>query len=112
MQAYNNSSPTAWMIGEVISESPLLIQIEQRLTIDEDLLARIDAYADDHYITRSGFFSLAADEFLTAVEFKQFMPAFNDLLQKVADGKEISPDDQKKLDGFQAMSDIFTGKLK
>ena len=38
MQAYNNSSPTAWMIGEVISESPLLIQIEQRLTIDEDLL--------------------------------------------------------------------------
>lgn len=89
-----------------------MAKVKVQMTIDEDLLARIDAYADDHYITRSGFFSLAADEFLTAVEFKQFMPAFNDLLQKVADGKDISPDDQKKLDGFQAMSDIFTGKLK
>ena len=38
MQAYNNSSPSAWMIGEVINESPLEIQIEQRLIVDEDLL--------------------------------------------------------------------------
>ncbi len=38
MQAFQNSDPTAWMMGEVISTSPLQIQIEQRLTIDEDLL--------------------------------------------------------------------------
>lgn len=38
MQVYNNSSPSTWMIGEVVNESPLQIQIEQRLTIDEDLL--------------------------------------------------------------------------
>ena len=38
MQAFQNSDPTAWMMGEVINTSPLEIQIEQRLTIDEDLL--------------------------------------------------------------------------
>lgn len=38
MQAYENSAPTAWMMGKVISASPLKIEIEQRLTIDEDLL--------------------------------------------------------------------------
>lgn len=38
MQAFRNSDPTAWMLGEVISESPLQIKIEQRLTIDEELL--------------------------------------------------------------------------
>ena len=38
MQAFANSNPTAWMIGEVISDSPLQIRVEQRLTIDEGLL--------------------------------------------------------------------------
>ncbi len=89
-----------------------MAKVKVQMTIDEDLLAKVDAYADDHYITRSGFFSLAADEFLSALEFREMMPIFTGALQKAVEGKEISQDDQKKLEAFQAMSDMFMGKLK
>ena len=36
LDAVKNADPTAAMLGEVISISPLEIQIEQRLTIDAD----------------------------------------------------------------------------
>ena len=38
LQAYDNSDPSTWMIGKVTKESPLQIQIEQRLTLDSDNL--------------------------------------------------------------------------
>ena len=38
LQAYANSDPSTWMLGEVKDDNPLKIQIEQRLTLDKDNL--------------------------------------------------------------------------
>ena len=38
LQAYENADPSTWMLGEVTNTDPLEIEVEQRLTLDEDNL--------------------------------------------------------------------------
>jgi len=51
------------------------------LTVRSDLLERIDAFADGNGMTRSGFMSLAATQYLNAVEA---MPSVNKMLNAMA----------------------------
>lgn len=51
------------------------------VTFDSDLLERIDAYADENGMTRSGFLAYAAKQFLNSVEL---MPATKNLMVNMA----------------------------
>lgn len=53
LQAVENSDPTTWMLGEVVSSDPLEIQVEQRLTLDEDNLILTRNVSD--YMTFASF---------------------------------------------------------
>lgn len=51
------------------------------VTIREDLLERMDNYADDNGMTRSGLIAVAVTQYLNAVEA---MPSVNKLLNAMA----------------------------
>ena len=51
------------------------------VTIREDLLARMDDYADENGMTRSGLIAMAVTQYLNAVEA---MPSVNKLLNAMA----------------------------
>ena len=55
------------------------------VTLREDLLERIDAYADENGMTRSGFLSVAAVQYLNAVEAA---PSVNKMLAAMAAAAE------------------------
>ena len=76
------------------------------ITLREDLLERIDEYAEGNGMTRSGLLAIAATQYLNAVEA---MPSVNKLLKSMAAVSEgvlkgeMSPRDaQAKLDAIQA----------
>lgn len=51
------------------------------VSMNDELLAKIDAYADDNGMTRSGFLALAAKQYLHAMDA---IPSLNVLLGKLA----------------------------
>ena len=53
LQVFENSDPSTWMLGEVVNDDPLEIQVEQRLTLDEDNLILTRNVTD--YMTFASF---------------------------------------------------------
>lgn len=84
------------------------------ISVREDLLERIDVYADNNGMTRSGLISLACSQYLNAVEA---MPSVNKLLNAMAavtDGVikgDVAPHDARaRLDAIQATYDVLSQK--
>ena len=83
------------------------------ITIDADLLERVDKYAKANAISRSGLLAMAAVQYLNAVEL---MPSVNKLLNSmvaVVDGTlggELSPTDaEQRLQQIQNSYAALTG---
>lgn len=70
--------------------------VKVNVTFDEQLLTRIDAYADENGMTRSGFLGVAAKQYIDAVEMmptaKKLMMSLAALAHKTAGG-EISKEE-------------------
>ena len=84
------------------------------VTIRDDLLDRMDGYADDNGMTRSGLIAIAVTQYLNAVEA---MPSVNKLLNAMAavsDGVlkgEMPPSEARaRLDAIQVTYDELTKK--
>lgn len=83
------------------------------ITVDEELLGRIDKYAKANAMTRSGLLAMAAVQYLSAVEL---MPSVNKLLSSVAavvDGTfsgELAPEDaEQRMQQIQNSYAALTG---
>lgn len=82
------------------------------VTIREDLLDRMDEYADENGMTRSGLIAIAVTQYLNAVEA---MPSVNKLLSAMAavsDGVlkgEMTPDEANaRMDAIQVTYEQLT----
>lgn len=68
-----------------------MASVKINITVQDELLSRIDAYADDNGMTRSGLLQMAARQYLDAVEMspavRSMMRNLSDLAQAVVDGK-------------------------
>ena len=72
--------------------------IKVNVSIDEALLRRMDAYADENGMTRSGLFCMAVRQYLDALEMmpatKNMLISLTQLAQKSAGG-QISDEELK-----------------
>lgn len=83
------------------------------ITLREDLLQRMDDYADDNAMTRSGLIAVAVTQYLNAVEA---MPSVNKLLNSMAAvvdstlGGQLTPEDaEQQLQQIQNSYAALTG---
>lgn len=68
------------------------------ISINEGLLERIENYADSNYMSRSGFITLACNNYLTQVELVNFVKSASAALNKISESGNI---DQETLIGLQ-----------
>lgn len=80
------------------------------ITIDDELMARIDKYADDNYTTRSGLVALACSQYLNSEEVKKAIVDMAVSFRRIADNNNISDEDKKCLEHYQYMSQMLVGK--
>lgn len=73
------------------------------ITLDDELLKRIDEYADANYMTRSGLLSLAATQFLTQRQIESAIKDMGLAMRKVADTGKLDPETQEKLEDFERL---------
>lgn len=87
-----------------------MAKVKVNVTIDEGLLERIDEYAEDNFITRSGFVQLAMSQFLTANEATKALVEISLSLKKIAQSGSFSEDDLRQLQGLEQLAIMLSAK--
>jgi len=77
------------------------------ITIDDSLLSRIDAFASDNYISRSGLISSVLCQYLNSQDLTKAIKSMSFSMQIIAEKGEISAEQQKELENFKLLVDMM-----
>jgi metal-responsive CopG/Arc/MetJ family transcriptional regulator len=80
------------------------------ISINDDLLQRLDEYADHTYNTRSGTITLALSQLLGADELIRGVSSMSLAMQKIADTGNIDDETMKELEDFQRLANMLVAK--
>jgi metal-responsive CopG/Arc/MetJ family transcriptional regulator len=78
------------------------------ITLDDELLKRIDNYADANYMSRSGLLSLAATQYLNAADVQTAIKDISLAMRKIADSGKIDHDTMEQLEDFERLAKFLT----
>lgn len=87
-----------------------MAKVKVNITLDEELISRIDGYADDNYMSRSSLISLACTQFLNSVDVTRAIQDMSLAMRKIADSGGIDDDARRQLEDFERISKMLTGK--
>ena len=71
------------------------------ITISDDLLKRIDEYADDNYTSRSGLISIATAQYLNANETMGLVKNLSLAIGKIADTGVVDDETMEMINDFE-----------
>ena len=80
------------------------------ITLDDELVKRIDDYADRNYMSRSGLLSLAATQYLNATDMTIAIKDLSLAMRKIADTGKVDHETQEKLEDFERLAKMLTVK--
>lgn len=78
------------------------MSLKVQLSLDENLMERVDKYIDDHYLSRSGFFTEAAVQVLMKDDIWNALGSMKKAFDKIAESGNIDDDVLKQLEDFKA----------
>lgn len=78
-----------------------------QISINDDLLKRIDNYAQDNYMTRSGIIGTAVTEYLNTREVLMLVKNVSLAIGKIADTGKVDNETMEKLDDFERATRIL-----
>lgn len=79
------------------------------VTLDDELMQRVDSYADENYMSRSGLLSLACTQFLNAADVTRAIKDMALAMRKIADSGEIDAESKQQLEDFERLSKMLYG---
>lgn len=87
-----------------------MAKVKVNITLDEDLLQRIEDYADSNYLTRSGLITLATSQFLLQGEAFKAIVDMSLAMRKIAETGEVDQSVIDQLEDFERLARIISGK--
>ena len=86
-----------------------MAKIKVNITLDEELMRRVDEYAEENYLNRSSLVSLATTQFLNAADVTKAIKDMAFAMRKIADNGEIDDETRKELEDFERLSRMLVG---
>ena len=80
------------------------------ITFNDDLMKRIDDYADRNYMTRSGLISFAVTQFLNGQQMISAVQDMSVCMRKIADSGQVDEETEKKLQELEIIAKVLVGK--
>lgn len=77
------------------------------VSLDEDLIKRIDDFADSVYMTRSALISFACTQYINANSLTNSIISLSESLRKMADSGEYDEEVLEKLKTFESMVQLL-----
>lgn len=87
-----------------------MAKIKINITVDEDLLRRVDEYSEENYLNRSSLISLATTQFLNAADVTKAVKDMSICFRKIAERGTIDEETQRQLEDFERLARILTGR--
>lgn len=81
-----------------------------QISVDDELLKRIDNYSDRNYLSRSGLITLACSQYLNQAEVVTAVKDMALCMRKIADAGTVDEETQKQLEDFERLAQLLTGK--
>lgn len=79
------------------------------ITLDDDLMKRLDDYADRNYMSRSGLVSLAVTQYLNANEMVLAVRDMSLCMRKIADTGTVDRETMEQLEDFERFAKVLSG---
>lgn len=86
-----------------------MAKVKINITLDEDLMRRIDEYAEENYLNRSSLISLATTQFLNAADVTKAIRDLAFSVRKIADTGVIDEESRRQLEDFERLSRLLSG---
>jgi len=77
------------------------------ISIDDDLLTRLDSYVDNNYLTRSGLIAIALNNYLTQKEAISAVKKLAIAFEQIAATGKIDEATMKQLSDFSKCANFF-----
>lgn len=81
-----------------------------QISIDDDLLERVDNYAESNYMSRSGLITVACNQYLNQFEVVLAIKDLSLAMQKIAKDKAVDEDLIEQLEDFERVSRMLLEK--
>lgn len=81
-----------------------------QISVDDELLKRIDNYSDRNYLSRSGLITLACSQYLNQAEVVTAVKDMALCMRKIADAGTVDDETQKQLEDFERLAQLLTVK--
>lgn len=83
-------------------------RVKAQITLDDELMRRIDSYADECYMSRSGFISLACVQYLNQQEAFRLVKEMSVTLKKIAETGNVDEETRRELDDYERLCRMIT----
>lgn len=77
------------------------------VSLDDELVKRIETYADNNYMSRSGLISLACAQYLNAADVVTAIKTLSLALNKIADTGEVDEETIKQLEDYERLANLL-----
>lgn len=84
-----------------------MAKVKINITLDEELLRRLDDYAEENYLNRSSLISLATTQFLNTQDVTKAIKDMAFSMRKIADTGQIDDVTRRQLEDFERLSKMF-----
>ena len=78
-----------------------------QITLDDELMKRVDEYADENYMSRSGLLSLAVTQYLNAADVTKAVKDMAIAMRKIADTGKVDAETMEQLEDFERLSKML-----
>lgn len=78
------------------------------ISIDDELLAKIDKLAEENYTSRSGFICIGMNEFVQHKEITSAIKSMSYSFAKIASNGSLDDETLQELDTIQKYCELFT----
>lgn len=86
-----------------------MAKIKVGITLDEELMQRVDEYAEENYLNRSSLISIATTQYLNAADVTKAIREMALAMRKIADTGMVDEDTKRQLEDFERLSKMLVG---
>lgn len=79
------------------------------VSIPDELLDRLDEYADENFMSRSGAITMMVNQYLTSRELQIQIKSMTASLQKLASNIDLTEEEKMQLLGFEQLAKALPG---
>lgn len=81
-----------------------------QISVDDELMKRVDTFADDNYMSRSTLFTIAVTQYINAQDVTRAIKEMAVAMKKIADTGKVDHETMEELEDFQRLANMLQMK--